>query len=136
MMMMMMKNCFCGIVNRRKTFSLISSRDHCQRSPPSQISDTPRAGFEPALSLSSRLIEWSCAVVITTTPRRHVTTPRHHSWLWVYCRFNSYFTFIEKEKLHFSLICSYYCCLVKKCWVDSCLTICHLRASCLSTGCI
>ena len=51
--------------------SLISSRDHCQRSSPSRISDTPRAGFEPAQSLSSGLVEWSCAVVITTTPQRH-----------------------------------------------------------------
>ena len=75
MMMMMMKmtmmNCFCSMVDRRKTFSLISSRDHCQRSSPSWVSDTPRAGFEPAQSLSSDLLEWSCAVVITTTPRRH-----------------------------------------------------------------
>ena len=35
-------NCFCGMVDRRKAFSLISSRDHCQRSSPSRISDTPR----------------------------------------------------------------------------------------------
>ena len=41
-------NCFCGMVDRRKTFSLISSRDHCQRSSPSRI----------------------CAGAITTTPRR------------------------------------------------------------------
>ena len=33
-------NCFCGMVDRRKAFSLISSRDHCQRSSPSRISDT------------------------------------------------------------------------------------------------
>ena len=64
-------NCFCGMVDRRKAFSLISSRDHCQRSSPSQISNTPRAGFKPAQSLSSGLVEWSCAVMITTTPRRH-----------------------------------------------------------------
>ena len=39
----------------------------------SWISDTytHRAGFEPAQNLSSGLGEWSCAVVITTTPRRH-----------------------------------------------------------------
>ena len=61
-------NCFCGMVDRRKAFSLISSRDHCQRSSPSWSSDTPRAGF--ALNLSSGLVEWSCAVVITTTPQR------------------------------------------------------------------
>ena len=29
-------------------------------------------------------------------------------------KFNSYFTFITKEKLFSSLICSFYCCLVKK----------------------
>ena len=70
MMMMMMKNCFCGIVDWRKAISLISSLDHCQRSSPLWISDMPRAGFQPAQNLSSGLVEWSCAVVITTT-----TTP-------------------------------------------------------------
>ena len=61
---MMMMNCFCVMVDRRKACNLISSRDHCQRSSPSRISDTPRAGFEPAQSLSSGFVEWSCAVVI------------------------------------------------------------------------
>ena len=31
---MMMMNCFCGMVDQRKVFSLISIRDHCQRSSP------------------------------------------------------------------------------------------------------
>ena len=75
MMMMMMMNYFCGMVDRRKAFSLISSRDHCQRSSPSPISDTPRAGFEHAQNLSSGLVVWSCAVVITTTPQRHNKIP-------------------------------------------------------------
>ena len=66
----MMMNCSCGMVERRKTFSVISSRDHYHRSSPSRVPDTPRAGFEPAQNLSSGLVEWSCAVVITTTPRR------------------------------------------------------------------
>ena len=57
-------NCFCGMVDRRKEFSIISNRDHCQRSSPSLISDTPRAGFEPAQNLSSDFVEWICAVVI------------------------------------------------------------------------
>ena len=61
-------NCYCGMVDRRKAFSLISSRDHCQRSSPSRISDMPWAGFEPAQNMSSGFAEWSCAVVITTTP--------------------------------------------------------------------
>ena len=50
-------NCFCGMVDQRKVFSLISSRDHCHRSSPLQISDMPRAGFEPAQNLSSGLVE-------------------------------------------------------------------------------
>ena len=55
MMMMMMINCFCGMVDRRKAFSLVSSRDDCQRSSPSRISYTPRAGFEAAQNQSSGL---------------------------------------------------------------------------------
>ena len=63
-------NYFCGMVDRRKAISLISSRNHCQRSSPSRISDMPRTVFEPAQNLSLGLVGWSCAVVITTTPRR------------------------------------------------------------------
>ena len=37
-------NCFCGMVDRLKVFSLISSQDHCQRSSPSRICNTLRAG--------------------------------------------------------------------------------------------
>ena len=70
-MMMMVVNCFCGMVDQRRVFSLISSWDHCQRSSPSRISDMPRAGFEPEQNLSSGFAEGSCAVVITTTPRCH-----------------------------------------------------------------
>ena len=57
MMVRMMMNCFCGMVARGKAFSLISSRDHCQRSLSSRISDTPPAGFEPAQNLSSGFVE-------------------------------------------------------------------------------
>ena len=70
---MMMINCFCGMVDLRKAFSLISSQDHCQRSWPLWISDMPRAGFAPAQNLSSGLVEWNCVIVITTTPRRYST---------------------------------------------------------------
>ena len=55
--MMMIMNCFCGVVDRRKTIRLISIRDHCQRSSPSPVSETPRAGFETAHNLSSGLVE-------------------------------------------------------------------------------
>ena len=51
---------------------MVSSWDDCKRSLPSQISDMPRAGFEPAQNLSSGIVEWSCAVVVITT------TPLHH----------------------------------------------------------
>ena len=71
-MMMIMINCFCGMIDRRKVLGLISSRDHCQRSSPSQMSDTPQAGFEPAQISKSGFAELSCTVVITTTPRRHI----------------------------------------------------------------
>ena len=76
MMMVMMLNYFCGMVDQWKTFSLISSRDHRQRSSPLWISDTPRARFEPAQSLSWSFVEWSCIVVITTTLWRHYTDGR------------------------------------------------------------
>ena len=49
---MMMMNCFCGMADRRKLFSLISTQDHCQRSSPFLISDTSQAGFEPAQNLN------------------------------------------------------------------------------------
>ena len=40
MMILMIMNCFCDMTNQRKTFSLTSSWDHCQRSSLSQSSDT------------------------------------------------------------------------------------------------
>ena len=54
---MVMMNCFCGMVDRRKACILISSRDLCQRPSPSRISDTQRAGFEPVQNLSSGFVE-------------------------------------------------------------------------------
>ena len=64
--MMIMMNSFCGIVDQRKTFSLISSLGHCQRFSTSQISDMPQTRFELAQNLSSVFSIWCCAVVITT----------------------------------------------------------------------
>ena len=65
-----MMNCFYGMVDWRKVFSIISSRDYCQRSSPSRISNTPQAGFEPAQNLRSGVAGQSCTVVRTTTLRR------------------------------------------------------------------
>ena len=39
-----------------------------------------------------------------------------NSWIEVYCSFNNNFTFITKEKLLFSLMCIFYCGLMKKSW--------------------
>ena len=62
---------FCDMVDRWKAFSLITSLNHCQRSSLSRMSDMTQAEFEPAQNLSSGLVKWSCAVALTTTPRRH-----------------------------------------------------------------
>ena len=44
---------FCRMVDLLKEFTIISSRDHCQRSSLSRIPDTPRTGFEAEQNLSS-----------------------------------------------------------------------------------
>ena len=62
---------FLWYVDWRKACSLISSWDHCQRSSPPRITDMPQEGFEPVQNPSSGLIEWSCTIMITTTPWRH-----------------------------------------------------------------
>ena len=82
---MMMMNYFCGMVDRQKAFSLISSRNHCQRYSPPRISDASRAGFEPAQSLSSGFVEWSCAVVITTTPRYLLAVKKFYAFQFWFC---------------------------------------------------
>ena len=70
----MMINYFYGMVDQRKAFGLLSSRDHCQRSSSLWISNMPQAGFEPAQNLSSAFVEWSCALMITTTSWRATST--------------------------------------------------------------
>ena len=62
MMMMMMM-----MVYQRKVVSLTSSRDHCHRSSPSQISDTPLAVFKPVQNLSPGLVESRYVLVVITT---------------------------------------------------------------------
>ena len=61
--------CFCGIIDQQKVLNLISRWEHCQRSPPLLIFNPPQARFEPAQSLISSFVEWSCAVMITTKLR-------------------------------------------------------------------
>ena len=65
-------DCFYGMVDQRKAFSVMSNRNYRQRSSPSRISATPQVGFRPVQDMSSDFDEWSCAVVKTTTPRHDV----------------------------------------------------------------
>ena len=67
MMIMIMIIFFFGMFVQRKMVSLISCRDHCNRSSPSWISNTPLASSERVQNLSPGLVEWSCATVLTTT---------------------------------------------------------------------
>ena len=48
---------FCGMFDRRKAFNRIPSQGNCQRSSLSRVSDTPKAGLEPAQSLTSDFVE-------------------------------------------------------------------------------
>ena len=66
------RTCFCDIDHRRNRCSHISNQGYCQISSPSWISDTPQAVFEPAQYLSLGIVEWSCAMLIATTPRSHI----------------------------------------------------------------
>ena len=53
MKMKIMMNFFHGMVDQWKVFSLISRRDHCQRSSSSRTFDTLQRGFEPWTSAES-----------------------------------------------------------------------------------
>ena len=68
---MMKMNCFCGMVNHSRMFSLISSWNNCQKFSPLRISNVLQAVFEPAQNLSSDFVERSYTVVIIATPRHH-----------------------------------------------------------------
>ena len=74
---MIMMNCFCGIVDWQKVFSLISSQDHCQRYSPSLFSYTLRAGFEPAQNLEFRL----CLIKLCSSDNHYTSVPQN-TILW------------------------------------------------------
>ena len=92
--MMKMMNCFCGMVDQWKAFSLISSRDHCQRSSPSRISDTPSrvwACAEPEFRLS-----W---MKLCSSDNHYTTAPRI---IPLYYLTKNYSTILsDKELLHY-----------------------------------
>ena len=67
-------NCSCGMNDRRRSLNDIFIRDHnghCQRLSPLQLSDLSEVGFELAQKQSSDFVEWSRAVVLTTTQRHY-----------------------------------------------------------------
>ena len=76
------------MVDRRKMF---------RRSSPSQISDTPRAGFEPAQNLSSSFVEGNYAVVITTSPRLHINIGATERY-FIYQQSDTNFSFFQKYR--------------------------------------
>ena len=63
----MMMNCFCGMVNWHKRHLALFPARIIVRDPHHSESDMPWAVFEPEQNLSSGLVEWSSAIVITTT---------------------------------------------------------------------
>ena len=76
MMMMMIMNCFYGMVDWQKAFSLIFSWDHCQRSSPSRISNTPWTCAEPEHRL--------CWMNLCSNDNHCTTAPLYQMvYLWV-----------------------------------------------------
>ena len=69
--MMVMMNYFCGdVVDRRKAYSRISSWGYCKILT---IVNVPHAASRvwTCVDNDSGLANWSCAIVVTTTLRRH-----------------------------------------------------------------
>ena len=54
---LLMKHCFCGMVDHRKALGLIFNRYHYIKFSPLRISDTLQTKFEPAQNLSSEFVE-------------------------------------------------------------------------------
>ena len=84
-------NYFCGMVDGCKAFSLISSRDHCQRASSLQIFDMRCAGLESVQNLSSGFVEWICVAGITTTSQPHKEYKRKYFlslWSYPYTEYN------------------------------------------------
>ena len=89
MMMMIMMNCFCGMVDRWKTFNLISSWENCQRFSTLRIFEKPQAGFELAQNIGSGFVEWIVAVLITITQCRCSGSHYYHHLLSVWIKLHS-----------------------------------------------
>lgn len=87
---MVIANCFSGMVDQWKLFSRISHQNHCQILTilnlwhvASRIWSCVNADF--------RLVDWSCTVVIITTPWHHIPCFLLSSWSLSKTRFMLYF---------------------------------------------
>ena len=65
---------------------------------PWQTFGTPQAGFEPTQNLSPGSVEWSCAVMINATLRRHF-----QAILWIWSFFAFYYERFVRESCFLSL---------------------------------
>ena len=96
------------LLTDKRHLRLISSRYHCHRFSPSQFSDTYRAVFQPAQNRSSHVVEWSCAVVIITKPRRHgimfhYLRPRNRWTVFIFIK-----SFFNKDPMGMMLFKTFY----------------------------
>ena len=69
-MKMLTINCFCLLVELRKTLRFVASQDHSQRFSQMQISDTPRAWLETLQNPIPSFVDWIYAAVITTVSKK------------------------------------------------------------------
>ena len=70
MMMMMVMNCFCGMVDRRKTFSLVSSWDHVR--DPHHL-ESPTCS-EQDLNLRRTSVQ-TCWIKLCSSDNKYTTAP-------------------------------------------------------------
>lgn len=111
-MIMVMMNCYFGMIDRRYMLSLTSCQDHCQRISALRIPDIPRVGFASAQNLNSEVEkkdERSCASVTTTILRRHKHIPELVFILTV-------LMFVFLFHIHFALV-------TLNLWLDFCISI-------------
>ena len=91
----MMMTYFSGIIDRRKALTLFpAGTSHFHHGPPSWIFSRSRDGFITAQNMSLGFDEWSCALMIATTPRCH--------FVWT-----TYMLSLIPLQLYFQFLCIY-----------------------------
>ena len=92
--LVIMMNIFSGKYDRRKGYSLIFSREHCQRSSPLQISNMPWVVFEPAQNLYSGFLKWS----FTVTLNNLIPAVQVDIIAYIYCWFDLFIYVSPRDK--------------------------------------